>query len=50
MVGVISKATINQDALAEELLTKAEAMNPADFGTVQSLSRPDTGCQKPKSE
>jgi hypothetical protein len=50
MVGVISKATINQDALAEELLTKAEAMNPADFGTVQSLNRPDTGCQKPKSE
>ena len=38
MVGVISKATINQDALAEELLTKAEAMNPADFGTVQSLT------------
>ena len=38
MVGAISKVTINQDALAEELLTKAEAMNPADFGTVQSLS------------
>ena len=38
MVGAISKVTINQDALAEELLTKAEAMNPADFGTVQSLT------------
>jgi len=38
MVGAISKVTINQDALAEELLTKAAAMNPADFGTVQSLS------------
>ena len=38
MVGAISKVTINQDALAEELLTKAAAMNPADFGTIQSLS------------
>jgi len=38
MVGAISKGAINQDALAEELLTKAEAMNPADFGTVQSLT------------
>ena len=38
MVGAISKVTINQDALAEELLTKAAAMNPADFGTVQTLS------------
>jgi tetratricopeptide (TPR) repeat protein len=38
MVGAISKVAINQDALAEELLTKAEAMNPTDFGTVQSLA------------
>jgi tetratricopeptide (TPR) repeat protein len=38
IVGAISKVAINQDALAEELLTKAEAMNPTDFGAVQSLA------------
>jgi hypothetical protein len=38
MVGAISKVAINQDALAEELLTRAEAMNPTDFGTIQSLA------------
>jgi len=38
MVGAISKFAINRDNLAEELLTKAEAMDPTDFGTVQSLA------------
>jgi len=38
MAAMASKGAINQDALAEELLEKAEAMNPADFGPAQSLT------------